>query len=350
MHRRLGRAARIENLEREGLLDRHEEPASIETLKTNARARATARRSRADETRMRLEDDRWKARRRTLDERTREGVTRTTWYIAALRSCNDARRSAGATSTARSREALARQRRRSSGLSEPPIHFMRVVPQDVTISIGEISLVGTLTMPAAATGVVMFAHGSGSSRRSPRNRHVATALNARGLATLLFDLLTVDEERFDAIDASLRFDIGLLAERLVGATDSLVASGRAGDLPIGYFGASTGAAAALIAAARRPLQIAAVVSRGGRPDLARESLAAVRAPTLLVVGGADMQVLQLNREAAMRMTAPHEIEVVRGATHLFEEPGALDAVARLAGSWFVEHFAAAEARASLPST
>jgi predicted alpha/beta-hydrolase family hydrolase len=215
--------------------------------------------------------------------------------------------------------------------------------QEITIPIDGIVLEGSLAIPSNAVGLVMFAHGSGSSRHSPRNRHVAKLLNDRGLATLLFDLLTADEERVDAIDATLRFDVEMLAERLVAATDNLVTSGRA-PLPIGYFGGSTGAAAALIAAARRPAQIAAVVSRGGRPDLARGSLPAVRAPTLLVVGGADTWVLQANREAAARMTAPHEVVVVPGATHLFEEPGALDAVARLAGVWFLEHFGPARAR------
>jgi pimeloyl-ACP methyl ester carboxylesterase len=218
---------------------------------------------------------------------------------------------------------------------------MRVDVQDITIPIGDIELEGSLAIPAGATGLVMFAHGSGSSRHSPRNRHVASLLHERHLATLLFDLLTPEEERIDAVDATLRFDVGMLAERLVGATDSVVASGRSRGLPIGYFGGSTGAAAALIAAARRPAQIAAVVSRGGRPDLARDSLAAVRAPSLFIVGGADTWVLQVNREAAAQMSALHRIAVVQGATHLFEEPGALDQVARLAGSWFAEHLATA---------
>jgi putative phosphoribosyl transferase len=221
---------------------------------------------------------------------------------------------------------------------------MAIDVQDIAIPIGDIELEGSLAIPSRAAGLVMFAHGSGSSRHSPRNRHVASELNQRGLATLLFDLLTADEERIDAVDATLRFDVDMLAERLVAATDSIVASGRARGLPIGYFGGSTGAAAALIAAARRPAQIAAVVSRGGRPDLASGSLAAVRAPTLLIVGGVDTWVLQANREAAAKMTAPHEIAVVPLATHLFEEPGALDAVARLAGSWFLDHFAPAHVK------
>ena len=218
---------------------------------------------------------------------------------------------------------------------------MPVDLQDITIPVGDIELEGSLAIPAAAVGLVIFAHGSGSSRHSPRNRHVASLLHERHLATLLLDLLTLEEERIDAVDATLRFDVEMLAERLIGATDSIMASGRSRGLPIGYFGGSTGAAAALIAAARRPAQVAAVVSRGGRPDLARDSLAAVRAPTLFIIGGADTWVLQANREAAARMPAPHRIAVVQGATHLFEEPGALDQVARLAGSWFAEHFAAA---------
>lgn len=220
---------------------------------------------------------------------------------------------------------------------------MTIDIQDITIPIDGLALEGSLAIPKRAAGLVMFAHGSGSSRYSPRNRHVAALLNERGLATLLFDLLTADEERIDAVDATLRFDVDLLAERLVAATDGIVASGRA-PLPIGYFGGSTGAAAALIAAARRPAQIAAVVSRGGRPDLASASLAVVRAPTLLIVGGADTWVLQINRDAATKLTAPYEVVVVPGATHLFEEPGALDEVARLAGSWFLDHFAPARVK------
>ncbi len=216
---------------------------------------------------------------------------------------------------------------------------MAVDTRDISIPIDGIELEGSLATPPHPAGLVIFAHGSGSSRFSPRNRHVAALLNERGLATLLFDLLTVEEERIDAIDATLRFDVDLLAERLVAATDNVVASGRARGIPIGYFGGSTGAAAALIAAARRPELIAAVVSRGGRADLASASLASVRAPTLLVVGGDDTWVLNANREAAARMTAPHEVAVVPGASHLFEEPGTLDEVALRAAAWFVDHFA-----------
>jgi len=217
---------------------------------------------------------------------------------------------------------------------------------EITIPIDGISLAGTLAVPDRAVGLILFAHGSGSSRHSPRNRHVAALFNERALGTLLFDLLTAEEERIDEIDATLRFDVEMLAERLVAATDSILAMGPARGLPIGYFGGSTGAAAALIAAARRPAQVAAVVSRGGRVDLAGASLPVVRAPTLMIVGGADVAVLGMNREAAARMTAPHEIIVIPGATHLFEEPGALDEVARLAGSWFLDQFTEPHVKAS----
>jgi len=208
---------------------------------------------------------------------------------------------------------------------------------EVTLRIpaGDVTLEGDLAVPTAARGLVVFAHGSGSSRKSPRNRFVAEALRERGLATLLFDLLTPAEERRDAVDAHLRFDIPLLAERLVQVTDWLQAWGGPGALPLGLFGASTGAAAALIAAAQRPDAVKAVVSRGGRPDLAGEAQFEVRAPTLLIVGGDDAQVLELNRESYARLGGPKELAVVPGATHLFEEPGALEEVARLAGAWFV---------------
>ena len=183
-----------------------------------------------------------------------------------------------------------------------------------------------------------FAHGSGSSRFSPRNRAVARALNEAGFATLLLDLLTRDEEQVDAYTGHLRFDVALLGERLVAATDWLAGETATRTLPIAYFGASTGAAAALIAAATRPA-VSAVVSRGGRPDLAGEALAAVRAPTLLIVGGADVPVIELNRRAraAMRPDVEARLEIVPGATHLFEEPGALEMVAHLATAWFVRY-------------
>ncbi|QYC38320.1 Putative phosphoribosyl transferase [Nonomuraea coxensis DSM 45129] len=198
------------------------------------------------------------------------------------------------------------------------------------------SVEGDLVVPDAAQGLVMFAHGSGSSRHSPRNRYVAGALNEAGLATLLFDLLTPEEEA----DRANVFDIGLLAERLLERTREAREHPDAAGLPIGYFGASTGAAAALWAAAQPGNDIAAVVSRGGRPDLAGPRLAAVRAPTLLIVGGRDPIVIELNQEAQQRLRAENRLTVVPGATHLFEEPGALDAVADLARDWFVTHFAA----------
>ena len=183
---------------------------------------------------------------------------------------------------------------------------------------------------------MLFAHGSGSSRHSPRNRRVAAHLQRAGFGTLLLDLLTSEEEQFDLHSRELRFDIGLLARRLVGAVDWLAAR-FGGELRVGLFGASTGAAAALVAAAERPSRVGGVVSRGGRPDLAGPALERVTAPTLLIVGGADPQVLTLNRQAAGRLAAPHRLEVVPGAGHLFEEPGALEEVARLAGAWFVTH-------------
>jgi len=221
---------------------------------------------------------------------------------------------------------------------------MRIDVIDIAIPIEGLELEGTLAVPTQATGLVIFAHGSGSSRFSPRNRHVASLLNERGLATLLFDLLTLSEERIDALDATLRFDVDMLSERLVAATDSVIARGRTRGLPLGYFGSSTGAAAALIAAARRPQQITAVVSRGGRPDLAGDWLAMVHAPTLLIVGGADSWVLAANERIAPKIAAPHQVAVVPGASHLFEEPGALDEVARLAGDWFTTCFATHAAR------
>jgi putative phosphoribosyl transferase len=194
-------------------------------------------------------------------------------------------------------------------------------------------LAGDLTIPVQAYGIVVFAHGSGSSRSSPRNRKVAQALNEAGLATLLFDLLTVEEER----ERSNAFDIALLAERLIAAVRGLSGPAETRDLAIGCFGASTGAAAALIAAAELAGEVRAVVSRGGRPDLAAERLADVRAPTLLIVGGEDREVLELNRLAAERLGCANELAVVPGASHLFEEPGALDRVAQLAIGWFKTH-------------
>jgi putative phosphoribosyl transferase len=211
------------------------------------------------------------------------------------------------------------------------------VLEDVRISDGDVIIEGDLHVPERALGLVIFAHGSGSSRFSPRNRHVAQLLNGVGFATVLADLLSPQEERLDERTRQLRFDIGLLAERLLASIDALRGDGATAGLAIGLFGASTGAAAALVAAAERPSQVAAVVSRGGRPDLAGPALDRVSAPTLLIVGGADPQVLTLNRQAAERLAAPHRLEVVPGAGHLFEEPGALEEVARLAGAWFSTH-------------
>jgi putative phosphoribosyl transferase len=201
------------------------------------------------------------------------------------------------------------------------------------------TLAGDLVVPEAARGIVVFAHGSGSSRLSPRNQWVARQLESANLATLLFDLLTPAEEAVDARTGALRFDVEFLAERLVHVTDRLASELVDPGLRVGYFGASTGAAAALIAASCRPDVIHAVVSRGGRPDLAGPALPAVRAPTLLIVGGADQEVLALNTAALAQMRCPKELQVVPRATHLFEEPGALDHVALLAGAWFTRHLA-----------
>jgi putative phosphoribosyl transferase len=201
------------------------------------------------------------------------------------------------------------------------------------VEIGEIGLLGTLAAPAAAKGVVAFAHGSGSSRLSPRNRMVAGALQQAGFATLLFDLLTESE----AEDRDNVFDIDLLGGRLLLATDWLLEEPSVDGLSIGYFGASTGAAAALVAAAEHPDRLTAVVSRGGRPDLAGSALPKVRVPTLLIVGGYDDVVIDLNRQAMARMTCPTELEIVPGATHLFEEPGCLDHVVALTIDWFARH-------------
>jgi len=201
-------------------------------------------------------------------------------------------------------------------------------------------LEGNLTVPDAARGIVLFAHGSGSSRHSPRNRFVAQTLNNAGLTTLLFDLLTREEEAVDIRTAHLRFDIGLLAERLGSATDWILHEPSPRGLRLGYFGSSTGGAAALVAAAARPEPVGAVVSRGGRPDLAGAALAKVKAPTLLIVGGEDDVVIDMNREAMAKMKCEVKLELVPGATHLFEEPGALESVAKLASEWFMRYLSA----------
>ncbi len=203
-------------------------------------------------------------------------------------------------------------------------------------------LTGEVLLGGAGAGIVAFAHGSGSSRHSPRNRAVARALGDVGLGTFLVDLLTEAEGARDELTAELRFDIALLGERMVAVVDALAAEPRTRTHPIGLFGASTGAAAALIAAAERPELVRAVVSRGGRPDLAERALALVRAPTLLIVGEADTGVLELNRDSLARLAAPtRRLAVIPGATHLFEEPGTLDEVAALAAAWFVRHLRAA---------
>jgi dienelactone hydrolase len=209
----------------------------------------------------------------------------------------------------------------------------------VRVPAGSATLEGNLAIPEAARGVVLFAHGSGSSRRSPRNRYVARLLNDAKLATLLVDLLTPDEEAIDMRTGHLRFDIGLLAERLIDATDWLTELAETAPLRVGYFGASTGGGAALVAAAARPEAVGAVVSRGGRPDLAGPALERVRAPALLIVGGNDLAVIEMNRAALARIRAEKRLAIVPGATHLFEEPGALDEVARLAREWFLRHLA-----------
>ena len=209
--------------------------------------------------------------------------------------------------------------------------------RQVRITAGAVSLDGDLALPNDPQGVVLFAHGSGSSRHSPRNRYVAKELRRVGMGTLLMDLLTTEEEEADARTGHLRFDIGLLAERLLAATRWLHAEPETSRLPIGYFGASTGGGAALVAAAEAPEEVSAVVSRGGRPDLAGAALPRVQAPTLLIVGGRDQPVIAMNREALAQLRCEKRMEIVPGATHLFEEPGTLEEVARLAAAWFESH-------------
>ena len=210
---------------------------------------------------------------------------------------------------------------------------------EVRIPAGRAMLDGNLTLVDQKKALVLFAHGSGSSRHSPRNQFVARTLNEAGLATLLFDLLTPEEESVDLYTREHRFNIGLLAERLVHATKWAKRQKQTADLRIGYFGSSTGGGAALVAAAELPNEIGAVVSRGGRPDLAGEALPKVKAPTLLIVGGEDHVVIELNEQARAQMKCECKIEIVPGATHLFEEPGALEHVAKLASDWFLLHAA-----------
>jgi putative phosphoribosyl transferase len=211
--------------------------------------------------------------------------------------------------------------------------------KEVSIPAGPVVVQGNLTVPEKAIALVLFAHGSGSSRHSPRNQFVARTLNQAGLATLLFDSLTVEEEAVDLYTRQYRFDIGLLAERLVHATKWAKEQAATRDFRVGYFGSSTGGGAALVAAAALPQEIAAVVSRGGRPDLAGEALPKVKAPTLLIVGGEDHVVIDLNEQARAQMQCEVKLAIVPGATHLFEEPGALEQVAQLASDWFLLHAA-----------
>ena len=216
----------------------------------------------------------------------------------------------------------------------------------VQVGVDSVSLQGDLEAPAGARGVVVFAHGSGSSRFSPRNRFVAEKLRESGLVTLLLDLLTPEEEEIDERTRQFRFDIDLLSRRLIGAVDWPGLDPQTRDLNIGCFGASTGAAAALIAAAQRPDAVKAVVSRGGRPDLAATFLPRVKTPTLLIVGGKDFQVIRMNQEAMQLLRCEKKLEIIPGATHLFEEPGKLDEVARLAADWFARHLGIAASRAT----
>ena len=215
--------------------------------------------------------------------------------------------------------------------------FAAVTERDVEVAAGSVLLQGTLAVPEHAAGIALFAHGSGSGRHSPRNRFVAEELNRGGLGTLLIDLLTVPEEAVDLHTGHLRFDIALLAGRLAGAIDWIGMEPTVGSLPVGLFGASTGAGAALVAAADRPDRVAAIVSRGGRPDLAGAALPRVQSPTLLIVGGRDQGVVGLNETAMAAMRAEVRLEIVPGAGHLFEERGALEQVAALARAWFAGH-------------
>ena len=207
----------------------------------------------------------------------------------------------------------------------------------VEIQLGTVKLEGNLSIPADSVGIVLFVHGSGSGRMSPRNRFVARTFNQKGIATLLFDLLTREEEKVDMQTAHLRFDISLLSQRLVDTTDWLLKNSKISKLNVGYFGASTGAAAALVAAAERPDIIKAVVSRGGRPDLAGSSLSHVKCPTLLLVGGYDDVVIDLNKEAMAQMTSKKKLIIIPEATHLFEESGKLEEVAQHASNWFLQY-------------
>jgi putative phosphoribosyl transferase len=224
----------------------------------------------------------------------------------------------------------------SDGMKLPPA---RSLCKDVRIPAGRVMLDGQLCLPSAPTGIVLFAHGSGSSRHSPRNQFVASVIREAGAGTLLFDLLTREEEMVDDETRALRFDIGLLAARLVAAAQWLGQQQEARSHPLGFFGASTGGGAALVAAAQLGAAIAAVVSRGGRPDLAGSALPRVLSPTLLIVGGYDEMVIDLNKQAFAQLRCPKELSIVSRASHLFEEPGKLEEVSRLTADWFCRHFA-----------
>lgn len=223
----------------------------------------------------------------------------------------------------------------------PNVSFAQTA--EVQITTPNVTLPGNLDVPENAIGLVVFAHGSGSSRFSPRNRTVAESLQQCGLGTLLFDLLTEQEDEIDRKTRAIRYDVKLLGQRLAETVDWIRQQNSIANLPIGLFGASTGAAASLIAAAARPDSVHAVVSRGGRPDLADDALPGVKAPTLLIVGRLDTTVIEMNQSAAEQMDCPHRIEIVEGASHLFEEPDKLDEVADLAGQWFQQHLQAEEA-------
>ncbi len=220
---------------------------------------------------------------------------------------------------------------------EPEMIEQQSQQEDLVIKTREVTLRAILAIPEKARSIVLFAHGAGSSRHSPRNQHVAQKLQEAGLATLLLDLLTEDEERIDMYTGRLRFDIPFLAGRLESATEWVLSNEQTSSFDIGYFGASTGAAAALVASVQRPESVRAIVSRGGRPDLALNVLPEVKPPVLLIVGGRDLEVLEMNRQAARKLTTEHDLVVIPGASHLFEEPGKLDVVADVARAWFAQH-------------
>ncbi|HWA82927.1 MAG TPA: dienelactone hydrolase family protein [Fimbriimonadaceae bacterium] len=216
---------------------------------------------------------------------------------------------------------------------------MNIARREVRIPVEKVLLTGDLQVPEESDGLVLFVHGSGSSRLSHRNRHVADIINQRGLSTLLFDLLSPEEEEIDMVTRELRFDIGLLADRVDAVTNWLGSEDDLDAYPLGYFGASTGAAAALVASLRHPNAVKAIVSRGGRPDLAAAALPDVVAPTLLIVGSLDEAVIEMNRKAMSRMRCEVDLQIIPGASHLFPEPGKLDEVATLASTWFARHLA-----------